>query len=500
MNVKQFFSHKRAFIIGGAVLLCICLIACSVLIFSGKKQPEKTHYGIEAQYDPETQTVRGHMTLDYVNNSGATLEKLYLHLYPNAYADESSAPFLPEDKSAFYPNGFSFGGIETDDITLNGRDVPVHLEGTSNQLLCIEHALKNGRSAKIEMSFTLTLPESASRLGYSGELVSLGNWYPIMSVFENGAWRNEEYCRIGDPFYSEISDYTVRLTVPEKLIPAMSGKSVKISSENGKNTWECTSENIRDFACVIGPFQTATQTVGQTEVSVFFTGETGIGEQALNYACSALEIYNRLFGDYPYKSYQVAAAPLMQGGMEYPCLSMINSTYFTTGGMHRLEYTVAHETAHQWWYGIVGSDPINDAWLDEGLATYSSMLYYEQTKPEATARAYFKYYVSNSFRFARTDILQENPNTNMQLSRPLQNFESNTVYEMLCYQKSALMLQSLRKQLGDSVFMEGMRSLCRDNRFSNLTKEKLAAAFSAQSKLPIDSIIDAWLNDRVILP
>lgn len=190
----------------------------------------------------------------------------------------------------------------------------------------------------------------------------------------------------------------------------------------------------------------------------------------------------------------------MQGGMEYPCLSMINSTYFTTGGMHRLEYTVAHETAHQWWYGIVGSDPINDAWLDEGLATYSSMLYYEQTKPEATARAYFKYYVSNSFRFARTDILQENPNTNMQLSRPLQNFESNTVYEMLCYQKSALMLQSLREQLGDSVFMEGMRSLCRDNRFSNLTKEKLTAAFSAQSKLPIDSIIDAWLNDRVILP
>lgn len=70
------------------------------------------------------------MTLDYVNNSGANLEKLYLHLYPNAYADESSAPFLPEDKSAFYPNGFSFGGIETDDITLNGRDVPVHLEGT----------------------------------------------------------------------------------------------------------------------------------------------------------------------------------------------------------------------------------------------------------------------------------------------------------------------------------------------------------------------------------
>ena len=57
------------------------------------------------------------------------------------------------------------------------------------------------------------------------------------------------------------------------------------------------------FACVIGPFQTATQTVGQTEVSVFFTGETGIGEQALNYACSALEIYNRLCGDYPYKSY-----------------------------------------------------------------------------------------------------------------------------------------------------------------------------------------------------
>ncbi len=89
----------------------------------------------------------------------------------------------------------------------------------------------------------------------------------------------------------------------------------------------------------------------------------------------ALTLYSRLFGPYPYQELDVVETPARAGGIEYPTLVVISDRLYT--GHPRLEWVVAHEVAHQWWYGMVGSDQVDEPWLDEALTQYTTLLYHE---------------------------------------------------------------------------------------------------------------------------
>ena len=64
--------------------------------------------------------------------------------------------------------------------------------------------------------------------------------------------------------------------------------------------------------------------------------------------------------------------------MEYPTLVMIDQSLYNEKDKFLLEYVIAHETAHQWWYSVIGNDEISEPWLDEALTEYSTVLYFEE--------------------------------------------------------------------------------------------------------------------------
>ena len=158
-----------------------------------------------------------------------------------------------------------------------------------------------------------------------------------------------------------------------------------------------------------------------------------------------------------------------------------------------------HETAHQWWYGGAGNDQINEAWIDEGLATYCTMLYYEKYKEPEDFRMYYKYYITNGYRFSR-ERAEEGGNYSPVMNRPLSEFENAVVYNMLCYEKSAMMFQTIRELIGDDAFFSSLGKLYEETVGGTVTAEKVKSVFARETTKPIAEVIDGWLAGNVYLP
>ena len=158
-----------------------------------------------------------------------------------------------------------------------------------------------------------------------------------------------------------------------------------------------------------------------------------------------------------------------------------------------------HETAHQWWYGVVGNNQVSEAFIDEGLAEYSTMVYYKKTKAPEDYRTYFNYYISNNYRFAMAELRQRYNELNMSINKPVNEFEDDLAYETMVYTKTALMLDTLNQQMGDEAFFKALQSLQSKYQFKSITKDEYIAAFQAQTNVPVSKMIDAWLSGKVIL-
>ena len=73
----------------------------------------------------------------------------------------------------------------------------------------------------------------------------------------------------------------------------------------------------------------------------------------------------KLFGPFPFPSLSVARLPAQGGGIEYP-----SSILMLDGS----RLVAVHETAHQWFYAMVGDSQALHPWLDEAFAQYAEQL------------------------------------------------------------------------------------------------------------------------------
>ena len=105
----------------------------------------------------------------------------------------------------------------------------------------------------------------------------------------------------------------------------------------------------------------------------YYCYDDGDAEGTLRLLEECFTFFSDTFGRYPYGSYSAVQTGFCYGGMEYPGLVFLSDSL--AGADYA--YTAVHETAHQWWYAAVGSDQTRAAWMDEGLAEYSSLLYFE---------------------------------------------------------------------------------------------------------------------------
>jgi hypothetical protein len=456
----------------------------------------RNKYVIDAVLDPGNMVLTAEQQVTYVNNDNVELTELYFHVYTNAFKKKETAPFLFDDFSRAYARGFKPGYSEISSVELSsGQDrktLDYSLQGDGETILKVKltEPLKPQKSIALALKYKVVIPPAGERFGYGEANINMGNWYPVAAVYDADGWNLDKYYSVGDPFYSDTSDYTIRIKLPKEYIIAASGLLTEEKIEGDNKSWKFDASNMRDFAFIASDsFQVAETKVGNTQINSYYYKEhEKKGKEALEYGKRSIEIFNSSYGKYPYPTYSVVETEF-PSGMEYPGLVYINTKYYDKDDNgDNLLFTTVHETAHQWWYGVVGNDQIDEAWLDEGFATYSEGVFSEKEYGRGSGELYFEYLETN----AKDDIAAKVYDG--VILKPLSRYVNWDDYGPAVYTGGAVLLNEIRKQVGDQVFYQILQTYYKEYSFKNATTEDFLSVCEKVSSKEFDSLFEKHLS------
>ena len=479
-------------------LIISILIAFSVCsFFSGcKKQNEnRTTYNINCSF--EKNTLSGTATVNFYNDTENTFSELKFNLYGNAFRkDAKFSPVAPEYTARAYPNGINYGAMIVNSVKSNGKEMEFSIGGVDENILIVklfEEVFPDERVV-VTIDYTLELANVIARTGINSKTVNLANFYPILCAIDEGGFYECAYYAIGDPFYSDCADYTVTLTIDKEYVVASSGKLSSEKNSNQKSIKTFKLQNARSFAFVLSKnFKVLTDNVNGVTLNYYYYDDQ-TPEKSIDFAKKSLKTFGEAFGVYPYSVYSVVKTPFVQGGMEFPALVMIADDL---EGMPYGE-VIVHETAHQWWQTAVGNNEIEYGFLDEGLAEYSVVLFYEKYPEYGYTRDGLIKSSESTYKVFCTVSDKVFGKVNTVMLRSLKDFGGEYEYVNIAYVKPCIMYDTLRKTIGDARFFTALRRYYSEYKFRNATPHDLVGAFE---KIGADSngFFQSFFDGKVII-
>ncbi|WP_246637577.1 M1 family metallopeptidase [Crassaminicella profunda] len=459
--------------------------------YNGINPEDMNQYNIDVVFSPEDATIKGTQKVDYINKENTSLGEVYFHLYPNSFRKKETVPFLMDDFERAYPNGFKPGYINIEKVSIEGVPVDYEFKGEGQTIMkvLLPNELESNERISIEMAYTIKIPPAQERFGYGGDTFNLGNWYPIAAVYDKSGWNLDPYYPLGDPFYSDVSNYHVHMETPKDFIVAASGNILEDEVVEDKREWEIEAKLMRDFAFVMSKdFEVVDKDVEGTTLKMYFMKNVKrkIADKATEAAENALKTFNKTYGKYPYGQYSVVQTNF-PSGMEYPGIVFIGEEYYSNDYGNYLEIVIVHETGHQWWYGVVGNDEIDEAWLDESLTSYSEVVYARENFGERKGKEYHKYTNEEQYKNGVASIKNET------ILRPLNEFEGWNDYGILVYNKGAMFLNTIYEKYGEDKFYDIMKKYYETYRFKNATTEDFKKVCEEVVGKKLDSLFNKWL-------
>lgn len=388
--------------------------------------PSRTQYHIIARLDYPTHHLYVEQGISYLNQTGETLTAFPLVIEANQETGVFQLDSLSGESDTLIQR-----------FILEGTQLQVHL---TNPLLA-------GEVASLTLRYRLALPPRAAYLGHTARQMLVADWYPYLPPYRDSRWHLNEPAAVGEHLAYDLADYHVELSIdgaPDGLVVAASAlpyatyPALHYHVQGGRNfTWSASREYVPLIA-----------EAGDTLVRgyVFPEHQQG-GEAVLRVTTEAILLYERLFGPYPHGSLTFVEAEI-DDGREYQGLYFLSDSYFSeyeaTPSNSFLLPLAAHETAHQWWYGIVGNDPAITPWLDEALATYSELLFFERYYPDQVEWWW-------EFRVNRF-------NPTGHYGATIYEFSDYRSYVDSVYLEGTNFLHHLRRSLGDESFLAFLQS------------------------------------------
>jgi hypothetical protein len=402
--------------------------------------PVSTHYTLDVDFSYAGRRGEVAQQIIYTNNTGEILTELPLVV----------ALFE-------YPDAFSLTGLWWLDGPLDGQPVERSTRKQQQILISLPEPLKAGQRIGLRLSYEFALPAQASLggerplpIGHTIRQANLVDWYPFVPPYRSGlGWLAHPPSYYGEHLVSELADFVVNLRLLDKRGDLVVAASALPDPHSDGLTFHRTG--ARSFAISIGhEYYSETAQVGEVTVtSYYFIFHEKAGKRALQTTVEALELYQELFGPYPHDSLSVVEADFFDG-MEYDGLYFLSRAFYNLHQGRPDDYLVAiaaHETAHMWWYALIGNDQANEPWLDEALCTYSERLYYERYYPEA-----LHWWWNYRIKYDKPDGWVDST-----VYSPPGSVQTYQDYRNAVYLNGALFFEDLRDAVGDEVFFAFLR-------------------------------------------
>ncbi|WP_291101327.1 MULTISPECIES: M1 family metallopeptidase [unclassified Empedobacter] len=382
------------------LLICLCLVQFAFAQRKGYWQ-QKVDYKIDVDMKEKAYQYDGKMQLKYTNNSGQSLNKVYFHLYFNAFQpgsmmdnrlqnipdpDKRMATNVGTKENPKYVSRISelkpdqIGYQKVTSLKQDGKAVSYKVDGTILEVT-LAKPIAEGQTSTFDMVWNAQVPEQIRRSGRNskdGVEFSMAQWYPKMAEFDPEGWHLDEY--VGREFFAPFGNFDVTINIDKDYVVGASGElqnpnSVKgyvknptIKTKNGKVAWNFKAENIHDFVWAADKEFIVEHAKSKHGVEVYLVyqdnDKSSAWKQAMPYALGFFDYNSEHFGEYPWKTYSIIQGG--DGGMEYGTATLI------AGGsnLNSLIGTIFHEAAHSWYQQLFGINETYNEWFDEGFTSY----------------------------------------------------------------------------------------------------------------------------------
>lgn len=451
--------------------------------------PPLPDYRMDVQVDPAAPLVTGRLAL--------------------TIPPEPDGNLLPEYYFRLYPNLNYYGGSMSVSLaTVNGAGAPFdyHAQDTAVRVVVPPGATQPGEPVTIGLHWRLKPPvwedERYHLIGASGGVLALPAFYPMLAVRDASApegWRLDISMLQGDSAFTPAATYQVTTTVPISYQIAATGSVLDVVEAPAatpqaqdappaptRQSWRMVSGPAREFAMFLSDqFGRAESYANDVRINSWYRrGDEVAGRAAAEYTAAALRIYSELFGPYPYAELDVVAGPLEFRGMEYPGLFELGYQLYREHG-DEMEFRVAHEVAHQWWYNMVGNDAVNTPWLDEGLAEFSTFFYVQKINGQRIADRLVQRRWQLAYELARQR------GQDAAVNQPVGAFASN--YETLVYGKAALFHHALWEAMGQEQYLTLLRRYAEQYRFREATPADFLSLAVELGGPEVEQLYQRWI-------
>jgi hypothetical protein len=463
-------------------------------------------YEMQVDFDDKNYQYEGEQELVYTNNSPDTLNRVFYHMYFNAFQPGSEMDV--RSRTIQDPDGRvrdrisklsdeEIGFMRAKSLKQDGKDLNYELVGTVLEVELAEPILPGG-STTFEMEFLGQVPVQIRRSGRNnaeGVELSMTQWYPKMAEYDFEGWHADPY--IAREFHGVWGDFDVKITIDKDFILGGSGyiqnpnevgygyedEGVKVRRRGKKLTWHFVAPNVHDFTWAADKNYIHDHITGNdgTTLHFLYKDNEDIKENWKNLQSKTAELldyFNEHIGPYPYDQYSVIQGG--DGGMEYAMCTLI------TGEREfgSLVGVTAHEMAHAWFQHVLATDEAQHEWMDEGFTSYISGLamneVMDRNRENPTAGSYRGY------------VSLANSGYEQAQSTHADRYEYNQAYGTSAYSKGAVFLGQLGYLIGKENLQEVLNRYFDEWKFKHPTPNNFIRIAEKVSGAELSWYLNDW--------
>jgi hypothetical protein len=494
-------------------------------LFGVSSISELNRVDIAVDIDPRWNGIRGTVKLSIRNASHTTLSEFVLRLWPNS-AGAGRVMTISEVRTKSGPKKFEWKSDSVVSVSLEKKAPPgdfMYIEADFSAAVPeLGEEQTNLYAQAIEQMFKMLSggggkPASTDYGVFaSGHgIMNLGGFYPAPAYLGTGGWETDESNGMGDFSYGPPSNYFVSITTPPGYKAATPGRVFKsVDTDDGRLRQYVIACGVRDFVIELSSkFATKTDSYdGVTITAYHLPADAKAGARVLRVAKDAFTFYSKKFGAYPYAELKVVEAPLTggAGGVEFPGLVTIAGMFMheerETGAGDffavklpgdlrddMLDFIVSHEVAHQWWNAMVGSNPRVHPWVDEALASYSSVLYFGEVYGVARGKRMMETQVKLNYQMMRLFGGQDRP-----VGNPASSYNSMLDYAGIVYGKAPMFHHAIREAIGVKAYGDLCKEYARRFAFKTASPSSFvstAGALYPNFRQKIEALEKRWIKE-----